>query len=95
MESINDTAEKGANKGKGKDRGKPKGENDTKGVGKSAKGKRGSTVAQNEEAKSEYTSYTAQEKNWAHRNSKKNGRRSAGKMDRDGNGVHMNTGMYG
>ena len=93
LESISETADKGTSNGKGKEKGQPKGKNDAKGVGKSTKGKKGSMVTQREETKSEYTIYTDQEKNWAHRNSKKNGIRIDMMTAQDGNGIRMNTSM--
>ena len=60
LDSISETAEDGTRKGKGKVQGRARGENDTA-VGKT--GSKCSTVTQGEGANSEYTSYTAKEKN--------------------------------
>ena len=62
LESISEAAGKGAIKGKGEEQGNPKWGNDAKGIGKSTKGKKGATVAQTDDARGVYTSYTAQEK---------------------------------
>ena len=63
--SINETAEKGISKGKGKDKGKPKVKSSTS---HSTKGSKYPieirSVAQDDRANSEYTSYTARERNW-------------------------------
>ena len=61
MEISSETAEKGTGKGKGKDKGKPKGKS-SKGI--STKGSRNPIQRQGDKENSEYTSYTARERNW-------------------------------
>ena len=93
LEIISETADKGTNNGKGELHGKPRGKHDANGVGKSTKGEKGSTATQHEEAMSEYTSYTAQEKNWgALKHQEEWGENSYGDISR-WNGIRMNTSM--
>ena len=61
LESISETAEKGASKGRGKEQGKSKGKS---GAAVGAKGTKCATGEHDERANSEYTSYTARERNW-------------------------------
>ena len=60
LESIKEEMGKGSGKEKGEEQGKKKGTGDTKGIGKSAKGKKVTAIAQTGDVKSESTSCTAQ-----------------------------------